>query len=60
MISVKEIIKTIKEKQKTSHQRYIVQQAHSCLCLDDFDGKVYISYNGTPVITIVLLIRKYT
>ena len=27
-------------------------QAHDCICLDDFDGKIYIAYNGTPMIAV--------
>ena len=27
-------------------------QAHDSICLDDFDGKIYIAYNGTPMIAV--------
>lgn len=27
-------------------------QAHDSICLDDFAGKIYIAYNGTPMIAV--------
>jgi len=27
-------------------------KAHDCICLDDFDDKIYIAYNGTPLIPV--------
>ena len=47
-----EFIRTIREKQQTSRQNSILEQAHSCICLDDFDNKIYIAYNGTPLIPV--------
>lgn len=47
-----EFIRTLREKQQTSRQNTINEQAHSCICLDDFDNKIYIAYNGTPLIPI--------
>lgn len=47
-----ELIRTLREKQKTSRQNDIIQEAHSIICLDDFDDKIFISYNGTPLIPI--------
>lgn len=47
-----ELIRTLRQKQQASRQNSITQQAHSCICLDDFDGKIFISYNGTPLIPI--------
>lgn len=47
-----EFIRTLREKQKTSRQNDIIQEAHNIICLDDFDGKIFISYNGTPLIPI--------
>lgn len=45
-------IKTFREKQQTSKQNNITMQAHDCICLDDFDDKIYIAYNGTPLIPV--------
>lgn len=47
-----EFIRTIREKQQTSRQKSIREQAHNCICLDDFDGNIYIAYNGTPLIPV--------
>lgn len=52
MIRIMEFIRTIREKQQTSHQKSVNEQAHNVICLDDFDGKIYIAYNGTPLIPI--------
>lgn len=52
MTNLKEIFKAIKKKQQASRHNSIIQQAHSCICLDDFDNKVYIAYNGTPLIPV--------
>lgn len=47
-----EWIRTFKEKQQTSKQNNITQQAHEMICLDDFDNKLYIAYHGTPLVPI--------
>lgn len=47
-----EFIRTIREKHQTSKQNIINQEAHDFICLDDFDGKIYISFKGTPLIPI--------
>lgn len=47
-----EWIRSFKEKQQTSRQNNITLQAHDCICLDDFDGKIYIAYNDTPLIPV--------
>lgn len=47
-----ELIKTLRKKQQTSKQNNITMQAHECICLDDFDDKIYIAYNGTPLIPV--------
>ena len=47
-----EWIKTFREKQQTSKQNSITMQAHEVICLDDFDGKIYIAYQGTPLIPV--------
>ena len=47
-----EFIKTFREKQQTSRQKSINEQAHNSICLDDFDGKIYIAYNGTPLVSV--------
>lgn len=52
MIRIMEFIRTIREKQQTSRQKSVNEQAHSAICLDDFDGKIYIAYNGTPLIPV--------
>lgn len=47
-----EFIRTIREKRKTSREKNISDMAHSVICLDDFDGNIYISYNGAPLIPV--------
>lgn len=47
-----EWIRTLREKQQTSKQNSINEQAHNCICLDDFDDKIYIAYNGAPLIPV--------
>lgn len=47
-----EWLRTFREKQQSSKQTSITMQAHECICLDDFDGKIYIAVNGTPMIPI--------
>ena len=45
-----EFIRTLSEKQHISRQNDISDQAHSLICLDDFEGRIFITYNGTPLI----------
>lgn len=47
-----ELIRTIREKQQTSREKNISDQAHSLICLEDFDDKIYIAYNGAPLIPV--------
>lgn len=47
-----EWIRTFREKQQTSRQTNIQLQAEEQICLTDFDNKIYIAYNGTPMIPI--------
>lgn len=47
-----EFIRTLREKQLSSRQRSINEQAHMNISLDDFDGKIYIAYNGAPLIPV--------
>lgn len=47
-----EFIRTLREKQQTSRQNNISEQACSTICLDDFDGKIYIACNGVPLIPV--------
>lgn len=47
-----EWIKTFREKQQTSKQNNITLQAHDIISLDDFDGRIYIAYNGAPLIPV--------
>lgn len=47
-----EFIRTIRKKQQTSRQNTILAEAHSAICLADFDGTIYIAYNGTPLVPV--------
>ena len=47
-----EWIRTIREKQQSSKQKNISEQAHMTICLDDFDDKIFIAYNGAPLIPV--------
>lgn len=47
-----EFIRTFREKQQTSRQNTILAEAHEAICLADFDEKIYIAYNGTPLVPI--------
>lgn len=47
---IMEFIRTLREKQKTSRQNDIIQEAHDTIHLDDFDGKIFIFCKGTPLI----------
>ena len=47
-----ELIRTIREKQRTARQNDIIQEAHDTIHLDDFDGKMFIFCKGTPLIPI--------
>lgn len=47
-----EWIKTFREKQQTSKQNNITLEAHDNISLEDFDGKIYIAYHGTPLIPV--------
>lgn len=47
-----EFIRTLREKQMTSRQKSINEEATYAICLSDFDGKIYIAYNGTPIIPV--------
>lgn len=47
-----EFIRTLREKHQTSRQLGISEEASNVICLDDFDGKIYIAYNGAPLIPI--------
>lgn len=47
-----EFIRTLREKQQTSRQNSISEQACSTIYLDDFDGKIYIACNGVPLIPV--------
>lgn len=47
-----EFIRTFREKQQTSRQNTILAEAHDVICLADFDDKIYIAYNGTPLVPI--------
>lgn len=47
-----EFIRTFKERQATSHQKSIIQQAQQAVYLDDFEGKIFITFNAVPFIPI--------
>lgn len=47
-----EFIRTLREKHETSKQNNIREQACSAICLDDFDGKIFIACNGVPLIPV--------
>lgn len=47
-----EFIRTLREKRMSSRQKSINEEANYVLCLSDFDGKIYIAYNGTPIVPI--------
>lgn len=47
-----EFIRTFKEKQQTSREKSINEEAQSFICLNDFDGKIFIAYNGAPLIPV--------
>lgn len=47
-----EFIRTLREKQMTSRQKSINEEANYAICLSDFDGKIYIAYHGTPIIPV--------
>lgn len=47
-----EWIKTFREKQQTSKQNNITMQAHDAICLEDFDGKIYIAHNNVPLVPV--------
>lgn len=44
-----ELIRTLREKQKTKRQAEIHQQAEDLITVQDFDDSLYIAYNGTPL-----------
>ena len=45
-------IRTFREKQQTSRQNTILAEAHDAISLADFDGTIYIAYNGTPLVPV--------
>lgn len=47
-----EFIRSLREKQQVSQQNSIIEQAHSSICLEDFDDMIYIAYNGAPLIPV--------
>jgi ribosomal protein S19 len=47
-----EFIRTFREKQQTSKEKNIAEEAQSSICLDDFAGKIFIAYNGAPLIPV--------
>lgn len=47
-----ELIRTIKKRHQIACERTINEEASNTIYLDDFDGDIYISYNGAPLIPI--------
>lgn len=47
-----ELIRTIKKRQQQACERSINEEAINTIYVDDFDDKLFISYNGTPLIPI--------
>ena len=47
-----EFIRTFREKQQTSREKGIAEEAHNVICLDDFEGKIFIAFNGAPLIPV--------
>lgn len=47
-----EFIRSLKQKQQIAQQNNIIEQAHSSICLEDFDNMIYIAYNGAPLIPV--------
>lgn len=47
-----EFIRTIKKRHQIACERTINEEASNTIYLDDFDDKIYISYNGAPLIPI--------
>lgn len=47
-----EWIRTFREKQQTSRQTNIQLQAEEEIRITDFNNKLFIAYNGTPMILI--------
>lgn len=47
-----EFIKSFKEKQRTRHFAAIKQQAEDTIYLSDFNNKVYIAVNGSPLVEV--------
>lgn len=47
-----ELIRSLREKQQVSQQNSIIEQAHNAICLDDFDDRIFIAYNGAPLIPV--------
>ena len=44
-----ELIRTIREKQRTKHQAEVEKQAEDFITIQDFDNSLYIAYAGTPL-----------
>lgn len=47
-----EFIRTLREKSQTARQSSINDEALSILGLSDFEGKIFITYHGAPLIPI--------
>lgn len=47
-----ELIRTLKEKRMTSHQNDLQNQALDLITLSDFDDKMYVAFNGMPLVEV--------
>lgn len=47
-----EFLNSFKEKKMTSRQREINEEATSNITLTDFENKIFIAYNSTPLIPV--------
>ena len=47
-----ELIRSLREKQRTARQQDIITEASEYICLCDFNSKIYISYRGTPMVPV--------
>lgn len=51
-MTIMEFIHSFKERQASSRQKDIMLQAQRDVYLDDFDGKIFITFNNVPFIPI--------
>jgi hypothetical protein len=49
---IMELIRTLREKRISAHQNDLQQQAIDLITLADFDDKMYVAFNGMPLVEI--------